>query len=792
MLRFRTSVLHTKLRREIWQMRGQMLAIALVIAGGIAVCLMSLVNYASLDATRQQYYQEHQFADVFVSLKRAPRHLLQQVAEIPGVTRLSGRVEGAAKLKVAGFNDPVSARLVSVPETGQPTVNKLYLRQGRLPEANRSDEVTIIGSFADAHDLQLDDQLTAIINGRRQTLTIVGIAESPEFIYVIPPGGMLPDYQRFGVLWMSQTGLAPAMDMKGAFNSLVLQVAPDHPTEDVIDRLDRLLDRYGSTGAYARENQFSHRFLSDELEQLKAMATIFPTIFMGVAMFLLSVVIGRLISTQREIIAVLKAFGYSNRQIGWHYSQLVLTIALIGLLIGTGTGLWFGRSLGELYMEFYRFPELLFRINPVWVLLLAILSMTVAWLGGWRSIHKAASLPPAEAMQPEVPARYRVSIIERLLSRVRFSQPSRMIVRQLARRPGRTTLSITGIAMATAIVVVGNFQFSSVELMVHTQFARVQKQDLTVTLTDPVNQAALYGMARQPGVLYTEGRRSVAVELVNEHRTWRTALTGIPDNAQLQFVVDEHLNNVAIPPAGLLLTDFLAEQLQVSPGDSLQVRVLEGHRPTLTVPVAGVTSEFLGVGAYMNLGAMNRALREGPVINQVLMNLQPDKAESVYQALRDTPRVMASNQRRTMLDSFFDTLAKTFLTYTFFISLLGGIIAFGVIYNTARISLAERGRDLASLRVLGYSHNEVSHLLLGELAILLISGIPLGWVIGLGLANLIVTAMQTELYRVPLIITGKTLALAATVVIASALISGFITWLRLRKLDLVAVLKTRE
>jgi len=293
-------------------------------------------------------------------------------------------------------------------------------------------------------------------------------------------------------------------------------------------------------------------------------------------------------------------------------------------------------------------------------------------------------------------------------------------------------------------------------------------------------------------VLYTEGRRSVAVELVNEHRTWRTALTGIPDNAQLQFVVDEHLNNVAIPPAGLLLTDFLAEQLQVSPGDSLQVRVLEGHRPTLTVPVAGVTSEFLGVGAYMNLGAMNRALREGPVINQVLMNLQPDKAESVYQALRDTPRVMASNQRRTMLDSFFDTLAKTFLTYTFFISLLGGIIAFGVIYNTARISLAERGRDLASLRVLGYSHNEVSHLLLGELATLLISGIPLGWIIGLGLANLIVTAMQTELYRVPLIITGKTLALAATVVIASALISGFITWLRLRKLDLVAVLKTRE
>ena len=786
------SILHTKLKRELWQIRGQVLAIALVIAGGIAVCLLSIVNYTSLDATRQQYYQAQQFADVFVSLKRAPRHLEPQIGQIPGVSELSARVEGAAKLEVSGFKDPVSARLVSLPPTGQPAVNRLHLRQGRLPAPGRNQETVIIGSFADAHRLQPGDTLSAVINGRKQTLTVVGIAESPEFIYVIPPGGMLPDYQRYGVLWLSQAALASAMDLRGAFNSLVLQTAPDYPVADVIDRLDRLLDRYGSTGAYARQDQFSHRFLSDELEQLKVMAVIFPAIFMGVAMFLLNVVIGRLISTQRDIVAVLKAFGYSNRQIAWHYSQLVLSIAAIGLAMGTGIGLWLGRALGELYMEYYRFPALLFRINPLWLLLLAALSLFVAWLGGWRAIRRAAALPPAEAMQPEGPARYQVSHIERLLSRVRFRQPSRMIVRQLARRPGRTGLSVMGIAMATAIVVVGNFQFSSVELMVHTQFARVQKQDVTVTLTDPVNQAALYSMVRQPGVRYAEGRRSVAVELVSGHRTWRTALTGLPQNARLQFVVDSDLNNVAIPANGLLLTDFLAQRLRVGPGDLVQVRVLEHHRPTLTLPVSGVTSEFLGVGAYMNLRAMNRALGEGPVVNQVLMNLDPDQADAVYRELRDTPGVMATNQRQAMLDSFFDTLAKTFLTYTFIISLLGGIIAFGVIYNTARISLAERARDLASLRVLGYNQPEVAHILLGELALLLVLGIPLGWMFGAGLGHLVVTAMQTELYRVPLIITSQTLALAACVVIASALVSGFITWRRLRKLDLVAVLKTRE
>ncbi len=789
---FGTRTLHTKLRRELWQMRGQTLAIALVIAGGIAVCLLSLVNYSSLSATRDQYYQEHQFADVFATLKRAPRYVLQRVADIPGVTRLSGRVEGVAKLEVPGFSDPVSARLVSLPPEGQPDVNRIYLRQGRLPHAARSDEVAVIGSFADAHDLQLGDRLGAIINGGRQSLTIVGITESPEFIYVIPPGGMLPDYERYGVLWMAQEALASAMDMRGAFNSLVLQVAPSLPVPGVIDLLDRLLAPYGSTGAYAREDQFSHRFLSDELSQLKTMAVIFPTIFMAVAMFLLNVVITRLISTQRDIIAVLKAFGYSNWQVGWHYSQLVLAIAFIGLLIGTVAGLWLGRALGVLYMEFYRFPELLFRISPWWILLLGLLTLFVAWLGGWRAIHSAASLPPAEAMQPEAPASYRVTITERMLSWIRFSQPSRMIVRQLARRPARAALSVTGIAMATAIVMVGNFQFSSVSLMVHTQFARVQQQDLTVSLTNPVHQSAMYGMARQPGVRYTEGRRVVAVELVNSHRQWRTALTGIPDDARLQFVMDEQLNKVPIPPAGLLLTDFLATRLGLAAGDTVQVQILEGQRPVLNLRVTGVTSEFLGVGAYMNLAAMNRMLKEGSVINQVLMNLEPERAETVYRDLRDTPGVMAINIRQAMLDSFFETLAKTFLTFTWVISMLGGIIAFGVIYNTVRISLAERGRDLASLRVLGYSHNEVAHILLGELAILLILGIPLGWVIGHGLASLVVTMMQTELYRVPLIITGRTLALAANVVIVSALVSGFITWWRLRKLDLVAVLKTRE
>ncbi|MDX1560149.1 MAG: FtsX-like permease family protein [Marinobacter sp.] len=786
------TVLNTKLRRELWQMRGQVLAIALVIAGGVGVCVMSLVNYSSLLATRAQYYDQHEFAHVFAPVKRAPRHALKEIGSLPAIARYEGRVEGAAKLEMPGFPDPVSARLVSIPPKGQPDVNRLFIRQGRLPGAGRSHEVAVIGSFAEAHELALGDQFHAIINGRRQALTVTGIVESPEFIYVIPPGGMLPDYRRYGVLWMNREALESAMDMRGAFNSLVVTLRPGHSVASVVDVLDRLLARYGATGAFGRDDQFSHRFLSDELNQLKTMATVFPLIFMSVAMFLLNVVIGRLISTQRDIVAVLKAFGYSNRQIAWHYSKLVIVIAVIGLLAGLVLGLWLGRSLGELYMDYYRFPGLLFRIDPLWLLLLGTLTIAVAWLGAWRAIRQAAALPPAEAMRPEGPARFRVTALEKLLAGIRFSQPSRMIVRQLLRRPVRSLLSVSGIAMAAAIVMVGNFQFDSVSLMVHTQFARVQQQDLAATFIDPVNSAALFGLQRQDGIRYVEGRRSVPARLVAGHREWRSAVTGIPSDARLQFVIDSDLHPVPLPREGLLLTDYLADELGVGPGEVLQLELLEGDRRTVMVPVAGITSEFLGVGAYMDLDALNRALGEGPLINQAMINLDPDKVSDVYNSLRETPGVLGLSIRQAMLDSFYDTLARTFLTFTFFNSLMGGIIAFGVVYNTIRIALAEKGRELASLRVLGYTHNEVAHILLGEVALLLLLGIPLGWLIGQGLALMIVTAMQTELYRVPLTITTQTLGMAALVVVVSAIASGVIAWWRLKALDLVAVLKTRE
>ena len=348
-----------KLWRELWGMRMQVLAIALVIVSGVGIFIMSLSTLDSLYETRENYYRNHHFAEVFASLKRAPQSIAKRIEAIPGVNKVETRVVAYVNLDVEGYSDPVSGHLVSLPDNSPGLLNKIYLRQGRLPEPGRDNEILISAEFANAHGLHITDKLRATINGRQKSLTIVGLALSPEYIYQIAPGAMFPDYERYGVLWMGRKPLASAYDMDGAFNDVTLTLSHSGNTQDVMDRLDDLLNSYGGTGSISRKDQLSNRFLSEELKQQKTIATVFPIIFFGVAAFLLNVVISRLISLQREQIAGLKAFGYSDMAVGIHYSKLVLMIVGIGVIGGIFAGIRMGKGMSNIYMEFYSFLLLL-------------------------------------------------------------------------------------------------------------------------------------------------------------------------------------------------------------------------------------------------------------------------------------------------------------------------------------------------------------------------------------------------------------------------------------------------
>jgi len=786
------KALDRKLFRELWGMRAQALAIAMVIVSGVGIFVMSLSTVDSLFETRERFYRDCRFAQVFASLKRAPLSLAGQIQAIPGVDRVETRVVAYVNLEVPGFGEPVSGHLISLPDRGEALLNRVFLRTGRLLEPGRDDEVLLSEVFARAHGLESGDKLRATINGRREPLTVVGQVLSPEYIYQIAPGAMFPDYQHYGVLWMARKPLATAYDMDGAFNNVALTLTNGANEEDVIDRLDDLLAPYGGTGAYGREDQLSHRFLSEELKQQRTVATVFPIIFFGVAAFLLNVVTSRLISLQREQIAALKAFGYSNFAVGLHYTKLILLIVGIGVLGGIGAGIWMGKGMTNLYTAFYSFPYMIYVLRPRVLLGAAMISMGVGVLGTLHAVRGAARLAPAQAMRPEPPAVYRATIIERLGLQCWLSQPTRMILRHIERQPVKSVLTTVGIALACGVMMIGGFQKGAVDYMVAVQYGMSQLEDLQATYTEPASGRSLYSTRGLQGVEQAEGFRVVPARLRFEHRVYRTSVHGIEQGGSLMRLLDSDLKPIDLPPDGVVLTDYLARLLHIRPGDLLDIEVLEGNRPTVRVPVVGTAKQYLGVNAYMRRAALNRLLKEGNAISGALLAVDPRERRRVYAELREMPRIAGVVDQKSAIRAFYETLAASVLFFTFISTLLGASIAFGVVYNSMRIALSERNRELASLRVLGLDRGEVAYILLGELALLTLAAIPVGLAIGYGLCAFLAAQFESDLYRIPLVLGREVYALAAGVVVLSALVSGVLIWHNLARLDMVGVLKTKE
>ncbi|MCX7672985.1 MAG: ABC transporter permease [Thiobacillaceae bacterium] len=786
--------LDRKLMRDLWRLRGQVLAIAAVIMGGVATLVMSLSTYDSLVYTRDRFYAEYRFADVFALVERAPQTVAERLRELPGVGRIETRVRAAVKLQVEGFDDPINGLIFSLPDGGEPELNRLYLRRGRLPAPLSSDEAVVTDTFAEAHGLAPGDTIAAIINGRWRRLTLVGIAVSPEYIYQIAPGAMFPDFKRYGVLWMGRQALAAAYDMEGAFNSVALSLAPGASARAVIDELDELLARYGGIGAFARAEQFSNRFLSEELKTLATTARIFPAIFLGVAAFLLNVVLTRTISLQRGEIAILKAFGYGDLAIGLHYLKFTLAVALLGVAAGLGLGAWFGHSLATVYQQTtFRFPYLHYLLTAEVIALALAAGLLASVIGALIALVRAVRLTPAEGMRPEAPMDYRATGLERLDPKRRLAPASRMILRHIGRRPVRSALTVLGIACACALMMVGNYQKGAVDYIIDLQFRHAAREDLAVVFTAPTSARVLSELRALPGVYHAEGYRDVAVILRHGPHRYRGWLYGLEPAGRLHRALDTELRPVAVPAGGVVLTDHLArEVLHIRPGQTLTIEVLEGRRPVLQVPVLGLTRQYLGVSAYVQRDTLNRLLREGAVLTGAYLGITAGDEARVYAELNRRPRVLGMIANHASIESFYASMGQFVLFYNLVATLLAASIAFGVIYNGARIALSERSRELASLRVLGYTRGEVAYILLGELALLTLAAIPLGFLIGVGLTALVVEVFRTDLYRLPLILEPSNYALGAAVVLASALVCGLVLWRQLSRLDLIGVLKTRE
>jgi putative ABC transport system permease protein len=786
------KALDRKLLRDLRLMWSQALTIALVVASGIAGFITTFSAYDALAWTREIFYEEARFADVFSSFKRAPVSLLRKIEALPGVAQAQAVLRHDVPVDLPGVPDPIIGRLIGLDIRRPPTLNQLHLLRGQMIAPHHSGPLQALVSvgFAEGRNVQPGDRVQALINGKREQLQIVGVVTSPEYIFAGLAGS--PDQRGFGVFWVDHEALAAAYNESGAFNSVAVRLAPQALEGEVIDGLDRLLGPYGGVNAHGRDLQMSHRMLESEIKEQRVLGTVLPAIFLGVAGFLLNVVLSRQISTQREQIAALKALGYNNLAVGTHYLKLVLIIVAVGVIVGLALGAWAGHWFSGIYAGVFRFPEMHYRVKPELVLVSIGVALVAAVVGTLNAIGATVRLAPAEAMRPPAPPQYRPLLLERIGLRKWLSPAARMVLRAMERRYIRTLLTVVGIAFALAVVVTGSFWRDSIDYMIETQFEHVLRSDVQMSLIEATQADVLNDVRRLPGVTDVEGIRTVAVRLVNGHRDYRTALQGMPQEPRLRQIMDVAKRTSAPPADGLLITDRLGERLAVKPGDILRVELQEGERAVLQIPVRGMVNEMMGLSAYIERRALNRLLKEDDLVNQIFVSVDANRETEFLTRLKELPRIVGAMSNTVLLRNVREVTARNMLVFSAILTAFACVIAVGVVYNNARIALAERAWELASLRVLGFTRAEVSGFLLGELALEILFAIPVGATLGYGLALTIVNLIKTDEFYFPLIIAPRTYVFAALCVIAAGLISALIVRRRIDRLDLVAVLKTRE
>jgi putative ABC transport system permease protein len=451
-----------------------------------------------------------------------------------------------------------------------------------------------------------------------------------------------------------------------------------------------------------------------------------------------------------------------------------------------------GKGTSNIYMVMYSLPYMIYVLKPQVIIAAALISMAVAVMGTLYAVYSAARLPPAQAMQPELPAKYHTTLAERLGLQRWLSQPTRMILRHVERRPLKSLMTTLGIAMACGIMMVSGFQEGAINYMVEIQYGMSQREDMIAIYTEPASKRSLYSLQSLQGVEHAEGFRVVPAKLKFEHRFYRTAVHGIEPEGSLYRLLDTNLDIIELPENGIILTDYLAELLHIKTGDMLTIEVLEGHSPTVQVPVAGTAKQYLGVNGYMRIESLNALLKEGYALTGALLKVDEKYQRDVYAELKEMPRIAGVVEHDSSIKSFYDTIAQSILFITFITTLLGSSIAFGVIYNSMRIALSERNRELASLRVLGFERSEVAYILLGEMALFTLFAIPLGFLIGYGLCAYMAFQFDSDLYRIPLVLGINVYAFSALVVILSSIVSAVMIWRNLADLDMVAVLKSKE
>lgn len=789
------SVLTRKIVRTIRGNLGQTLAVSAVIMCGVACLIAFTTAHRNLVLTKGAYYAENSFADFEIMLERAPNTVLFKLEEIPGVRRVRGRVVEEAKLDLGNGRQARTGRLVSMPRRAGPVINNVVVTEGRYFEQSSDNEVIVSSDFAEKNELRLGETLDVTVNGRRHTLRIVGFGKSPEYIYIIRSiQDMIPSPERFGILWVTEEFAESAVAMQEACNNIVGIVDDPEQLDAVLESAETILDAYGVFGTIKAEDQVSNQFVSNEIKGLESTMRVIPPIFLGIASLVIAILMNRMVRNERTQIGLMKAYGHSNASVALHYLQYAAILGLIGSAAGGLLGQWSARQMMGIYGQFYQFPELYNRFYPDVLMRGTVIAVFFALAGAGLAARQAARIHPAESMRPEAPKTARRSGLERfpaLWRRLSFT--SKMIARNIARHPFRAGLNAFGVMVSCGLLIIGLFMLDAVEYLIRFQFEISQRQDARVTLITERGEAAYREVARYDHVRAAEPQLQYPFEMRNGWHKKDVLVIGLPEGGRLQRLLDADEQEVAIPKRGLVLSEHVAAKLGVEVGDSIQIEPLLGKIDIeKEIVVAKIVKQYFGSSAYMNLEALSDVLGESLALNAVLVKVDPGTEAELVEHVRDVPGVATVEIRKDAHENLKKTLGRQMAISAFTTILFAGIISFSVIYNVTTVSLAERQRELASLRILGFSRQEVGRILFHENFITGAIGLALGVPFGAAACRIIIKAFDTDLFRLPYYIENSTILVALGLSTSFIVFANLAVRRKLAHMDLIEVLKSRE
>ncbi|MEA4926621.1 MAG: FtsX-like permease family protein [Syntrophomonadaceae bacterium] len=790
------GILTRKLWRYIKHNMGQFLAVSTVVMAGVIVYIAMSSSYYVLSQSRDQFYRDNNFADQYFQVVKAPEGIVKQLQMIPGVKSITGRTQRDLSI-IKANGDRGTARVVSYSLPLEKELNRLTLVEGRYFADNRggSPEVVLDPKFLAANDLAWGDQVTVVVDGKEVFLTVVGSAISPEFIYAMKDSAdILPDPMLFGIFMLENRQAQEILNMPGQINQVLLEFTPGADQTQVVEEVKSILRPYGLLASYPRRDQMSHAILQGELDQLRSITIFLPAIFLGIAAAIQFVILRRLIRAQRTQIGIMKAIGYNSSQIMLHYSSYAVIVSLFGALAGTWLGHMLSGTIATTYAAYFNLPGLTGGHNLQAIISGLLLSMAVAVIAGVSASRGVLNIKPAEAMRPEPPRRSGQTILEKWVWLWQRLNPVwKMTLRNISRNRGRFGVTILGVAFAVALLVIALFTNDAVDYIMQRYFYGGQSYDLSIRFNSVLPEKELLNISRIDGVQKVEGFLELPVKLNYGSRSEDEVLIAYPPDLTMKKLESDQGEPIRIPTEGLLINQRTASKLGVEPGAVVEVETLMPTGPVHydNIEIAGEIRQLIGGGSYIDLQRANAVLQERNLVSGAMIKVEPAQLAAVENEIGKMLNVTSVISRQKELQNFEKNLES--MIYSIGLMILFAIIlGYAIVYNSAVMNYAERQREIACLRVIGYTTGEAASLLRRESLLHTVIGVGLGLPLGRLIAQAYVQSVSTDLYTLPVVIYPLTYLFSAIGGIIFIRLAHHVALKGIKQLDLAATLKNSD